>query len=134
MQISGLGGGGMSMSMLQNMQQQMFQAADTGNKGYLTVDDFQKMKGPDGAPQLSATDKANIFKKLDADGDGKLTQDEMKPKAGDKPPSMSADMMSSLLTAQSNAGDSASTQNDLLDQLMKMLDSGSNHSTTKVAA
>jgi Ca2+-binding EF-hand superfamily protein len=80
--VSGIGAGmsGMpSMDAMRQMQQKMFGKADSNGSGGLDATEFNKMvkssplagKGPQG---VSSED---MFKKIDGDGNGELSQLEM---------------------------------------------------------
>ncbi len=70
----------------------LFNALDTGSKGYLTQADLQSaiVKISDQGAKLSAADAQaqaqEIFSKLDKNGDGKATLAEFKQAAPDGPP------------------------------------------------
>jgi hypothetical protein len=70
----------------------LFNALDTGSKGYLTQTDLQSaiVKISDQGAKLSAADAQaqaqEIFSKLDKNGDGKATLAEFKQAAPDGPP------------------------------------------------
>jgi len=68
--------------------EELFKQLDADNKGYLTQDDLVKisLQGAQAADAADATNKAaETFAKMDADGDGKVSQTEFKaaePKDG----------------------------------------------------
>lgn len=73
-------------------QEDLFNALDTGSKGYLTQADVQSaiVSISDQGAKLSAADAQaqakEIFSKMDANGDGKATLAEFKQAAPDGPP------------------------------------------------
>jgi hypothetical protein len=69
----------------------LFNALDTGSKGYLTQEDLQSaiVNISDEGVKLSAADSQarakEIFSKIDANGDGKATLEEFKQAAPERP-------------------------------------------------
>lgn len=126
MQASGLGGGGSSAAMIQQMRERMFTRADKDQDGGLSFDEFKSIRRPSEggaspadstAAQASGTALATAtlasdavataFKSLDADGDGKLTSAELEKgrrQAGGSQAMMSGDALQALLAAQEGAG------------------------------
>ena len=70
----------------------VFKKLDSGNKGYLTKDDLRSaiVSISDKGAQLSQSDAAakvdEVFTKMDANKDGKVTADEFKASANNAPP------------------------------------------------
>lgn len=66
--------------------EEMFKKLDSGGKGYLTQDDLVKIS-PKGAEAASSAESAEsakaaeAFKRMDSDGDGKVTESEFKQAA-----------------------------------------------------
>lgn len=96
------------------MREQMFSKSDANGDGGLDIDEFKAMGKnlPAGKSDQANGDKtAEVFAKIDTDGDGKITQSEMeaaKPEPKGPPPGM-------LLQIQEDAGSSSSSS--LADQL-----------------
>lgn len=61
------------------MASQLFSQLDTSNKGYIEKSDLQSaLDSASSSSSTSGTNSADaLFSKLDGDGDGKVTQDEM---------------------------------------------------------
>jgi len=64
-----------SSSMISQMQHRMFSKADANGDGGISLDEFKNVKGPDGQA-IDASKAENLFKKIDADGNGKITEAE----------------------------------------------------------
>lgn len=80
MQVSHFGGGMPSAADFQKMRQQKFAKADSDGDGGLSLDEFKAMgKNMPGGKNVSATDDkvSEMFKKIDGDQDGKVTQSEL---------------------------------------------------------
>ena len=118
MQISSYYGNMPSLQDMKQMREQMFSKADSNGDGGLDIDEFKAMGKnlPAGKSDQANNDKAaDVFAKIDADGDGKITQSEMeaaKPKGPPPGPPPGA-----LLKIQEDAGSSSSSLTDLLASL-----------------
>jgi Ca2+-binding EF-hand superfamily protein len=118
MQISGSGNSAM-LQQMQAMRSQMFQKADADKSGGLNLDEFkvagQNMPGgTQGSKSAGKVEEA--FKKIDTNGDGNLTSDEMEAFK----PKFDMNSMSALLGAQEA---SQSAGSDPANELLKMLNS-----------
>lgn len=99
MQISGAS----SSPYLQQLQQSLFQKADTNTDGSLTLDEFTATGSEKSAGSASTTDKAKaekLFKSIDANGDDKVSGDEL----GSFFTKLSSSTQSSLLQIQQQGG------------------------------
>jgi Ca2+-binding EF-hand superfamily protein len=150
MQISGSGNSAM-LQQMQAMRNQMFQKADADKSGGINLDEFKTagQNMPVGAKGAQAPQNAEkAFAKIDTNGDGNLTSDEMEAFK----PKFDASSMSALLGAQESSqseetdpattllnilngnsdGKSGSTQStsadDLVSELMDMLNASSEKS------
>lgn len=110
MQISSYGSYGSMLSLqdMKQMREQMFSKSDANGNGGLDIGEFKAMGKnlPAGRSDQANGDKAaEVFAKIDADGDGQITQSEMeaaKPEPKGPPPGM-------LLQIQEDAGSSSSS-------------------------
>lgn len=122
--ISGFGGGMPSASQISQMRERMFQKADANADGSVDKAEFGKMRPPGmGGAGMPSSDE--MFAKIDGDGNGALSKDEMKA-FGDK---MSSQMKSMLLGAQEGAGEEENESP--LDALFKALDQDEDGSVSK---
>lgn len=120
MEISGFGGLP-SFAELKAMREQMFAKSDTDGDGALSLGEFDVMRQnmPAGAASASnATDSAELFGQIDANGDGKVTQAELQEhrKSHGPGPNMNA-MLDSSLMASLLTGTQESGTTSLLDLL-----------------
>jgi Ca2+-binding EF-hand superfamily protein len=124
MQIGSMGG----MSSMLQMQQTMknaFTNADADGDGKLSKTEFSafdavmKADAPQGAEGTSGDMPTadEMFSKLDANGDGSVSTDELKPRHGSGGQAMSSDAMSALLQAQedSQTGEASSFASKVKD-------------------
>jgi EF hand len=146
--ISGISGGGMpSMDAMRQMQQKMFGKADADASGGLDAAEFEQMmkSSPMGGKGPAGMSAADVFKKIDGDGNGQVSQTEMGDahqqmmerfqstmqafgQGSSAPSAQSRDTWQTLLQSigngdeQSESGRAASTTDDLLAQLRSLID------------
>jgi hypothetical protein len=126
MNVSGMGSmGGMSPAQMQQMQQKMFAKADADQSGGISLQEFSntgQAEKSDASGRANGMDASKMFSKLDADGDGQLTQTEMKPPQ-DGRGKLSPEMISAMLGMQGGGGPGGagsaggSAEGDMLVQL-----------------
>jgi Ca2+-binding EF-hand superfamily protein len=121
--VSSVSGGMPSMQQMQQMQQKMFKKADTDGSGGLDKTEFSNLitSGPGGAAPGGVTAE-DAFGKIDANGDGQLTQSELD--RGMK------DMMTNLQSTMSVFGGSAAKGDAGLDSILKVISSASPSSSS----
>lgn len=100
MQISGVS----SSPYLQQLQQSLFQKADSNADGSLSIDEFTASSSASSTGSASSSDKTAkaqaLFKSIDTNGDGKVTGDEL----GSFFTRLGSDTQSSLLQLQQQSG------------------------------
>jgi hypothetical protein len=115
---------------MQAMQQRMFQRADADQSGGISLDEFNQIQPPgaEGSSSTQGADRSKMFAKLDADGDGSLTQAEMKPPQ-EAMSMFSGGTMSALMDIQ-GGGSSSGSPEDYLLQLLQESDEEQTQSTS----
>jgi hypothetical protein len=138
MNVSGMSSmGGMSPAQMQQMQQKMFAKADADQSGGISLQEFtntDQAAKSDASGRANGMDASKMFSKLDADGDGQLTQTEMKPPQ-DGRGKLSPEMMSAMLGMQGAGGPAGagsaggSAEGDMLLQLFAQKEDDTSQTT-----
>lgn len=115
--------GGHGSDMLQMWKEKMA-AADADASGGLSLEEFTKLGESgkaEGASKTGAPDPADIFAKLDGDGDGELSTEEMKPPAPGEAKMGGAAMSMLLGMQEEESTEEDSSVSDLVSQLASKL-------------
>ena len=125
MSVQGLGGFNPAQ-----FQQRLFQQADADKSGGVSLEELTSVKAPPGAPQ--GVDAAEIFARLDGDGDGSLSQSELKAPPFGNPSGLSGEALSGLFASDAEGSDGISALLDLLSSSSEETSNSSSNSTSLV--
>ena len=103
---------------MQQMQQAMFQKADSNDDGSLSLDEFSASGPEKNSGSANAAEKARaekLFKTIDTDGDGKASETEM----GAFISKLSAETQSSLISLQQTQGGQGPMKDPMSDLMDK---------------
>lgn len=124
------------------IQQRLFQQADADKSGGVSLEELKSLKPPPGAPQGVNLDE--VFASSDADGDGVLSQSELKPPPFGNASGLSGDALAGLfnsnaeetegtssllklLSSSSSSSDDASSTSSLVDVLKQISDNANSN-------
>lgn len=101
MSVQGLGGFNAAQ-----IQQKLFQHADADKSGGVSLEELKSLKAPPGAPQGVNLDA--VFASSDADGDGVLSQSELKPPPFGNASGLSGESLAGLFNSNAEQADGTS--------------------------
>lgn len=107
MNVQGLGGFNTAQ-----VQQKLFQQADADKSGGVSLEELKSLKAPPGAPQGVNLDE--VFASSDADGDGVLSQSELKPPPFGNASGLSGEALAGLFNSNAEQTDGTSALLELL--------------------
>ncbi len=120
MQVGGVGGS-FDPAAMREMHQKMMSSVDTDDSSTLNLEEFSNLHAkldaqrPDGVASVGSAQE--IFAQIDTNGDGELTEAEMRTfrENNPPPPMLGSDTMASLLAVQEQSEDGWTSLLETLD-------------------